>query len=150
MEEKDDNLVLKLGTGIPVLVFVAFLAYWFGLRDSWEVDNFSKIVDKAEAVNRAIAKSDDEEAARAYREFIEFIGDREIKETFMLERVAAVRKAFVPVEQRLKQAELAAIAETEQKQKMKQNTDWERLARSQQEYIAKLPKRAAKSPKVET
>jgi len=109
------KLVLGFGIGFPTLLLLVFLTYWFGYRDNWDIDNFSRITTKCEAIDRAIAESNDYVAAQAYDELIQFIGDHQFKHEFVAERVQTTRDAYAPVEARIEQErrkrEILKIAE---------------------------------------
>lgn len=99
-----EKLVLGSYLGIPVILFVVFLTYWFGFRDTWEIDNYSQIADKCKVLHQAIANSNDEEATKAYDELHRFIGNHQIEKDFIVERVQTARDAYGQVEARIEQA----------------------------------------------
>jgi len=95
------KLALGFGLGIPAICFLMFITYWFGFRGTWEINNFSQITDRCEAINRAVAKPDDAEATRAYNELFRFIGDHQIKHDFVADHIQAAQEAYAPVKTRI-------------------------------------------------
>lgn len=114
MQRSDDRFILKLGIGIPVLAFAVFLVYWFYFRDAWEIENYAIILEKVDNVQRAIAESNDGDAAQLYQEFLQLIGDRRIQDPFLYDRVQETMAAFVAVEARLLAAEQETNADEQQ------------------------------------
>ena len=65
---RGDKLLLAWCCGVPAALLLVFLVYWFGFRDTWELDNYMRIVQQCDTVERAIAASDDAAAAEEYAE----------------------------------------------------------------------------------
>ncbi len=81
-----------------------FITYWFGVRDTWEIDNYSQIAERCEAVQLAVRQSDDEAAEQAYAELHRFIGEHTIEQDWIATSVNKVRDAYAPVNQRIEKA----------------------------------------------
>jgi transcription initiation factor TFIIIB Brf1 subunit/transcription initiation factor TFIIB len=101
---KNEKLLIGFGLGIPALIFLVFITYWFGIRDTWEIDNYSEITARCEAVMQATRGSDDQAADQAYAELTAFIGDRSIESDSLAGKLASVNSAMAPVRERLEQA----------------------------------------------
>jgi hypothetical protein len=116
---RGEKLLLGFGLGIPALILLVFLTYWFGVRDTWEVDNYSEITARCESVLRATRHSDDQAAAQAYADLTAFIGDRTIERDSLTDKVESVNLAIAPVHERLEQArrdqEAKVLAETQRR-----------------------------------
>ena len=75
------------------LAALAVIAIWFGFHDSWDIDNYSEISSKCQAVIDAAANFDDAEATRAYHELVEFIGENDINHDFITEKISDAQHA---------------------------------------------------------
>ncbi|MGB6043065.1 MAG: hypothetical protein WBF93_07910, partial [Pirellulales bacterium] len=70
----------------------------------WEIDNYSQITERCDAVLLSIEQSDDDAAAQAYAELNRFIGERTIQRESQAKRLDEVRSTFAPVNHRIEQA----------------------------------------------
>ena len=102
---RSEKVLLASCCGLPAALLLVFLAYWFGFRDTWELDNYTRIMQQCDAVERALAQSDDAAAAEAYAELNSVIGERTVKHRNLTARLAETRTAFTPVNARLEEAE---------------------------------------------
>lgn len=100
-------------------MFSAFLYYWLEVRDTWEADNFSRIVDLCEEVDTSIVQSKDSDALEAYLNLNSLIGEHQIENGRLRMKVQGVRESMIPVMSRLevdrrqRMAEEAARVESE-------------------------------------
>ncbi len=97
----NEKLFLRFGLGIPAVFFLSFLIYWFGVRDTWENDNYLRITEQCQTVDAAIAGKDDDAASQAYAELNNLLGDRTIQRQSLSLRIQKVRTAYLPVQKRL-------------------------------------------------
>ena len=125
-----ENLLLGYWLGIPAILFLLFIIYWFGFHDSWEIDNYSQIDKRCKAVLAAIQQSNDDAAEQAYTDLNIFIGERTFEHNWIAQRVDEVHQAYVPVNIRIKQARLEREARE--------------LAEKQREDLARAEKRIQK------
>jgi len=99
-----------MGLGAAAVLFLAFSVFWFGIRDTWEIDNYSTIIHHCELVHLAINLSDDKAAVQAYSDLDQLIGRRKLERDVLAKRLEEVRQAFIPVGVR---AEIARAREDE-------------------------------------
>jgi len=120
--------MMRIGLSIPVAFLIIFLTYWFGFRDNWEIDNFSQITDKCEAIARVIEEGDDTVAAHRYGELVQLIGDRQFKHKFIAEHAQATQEAYAPVKVRIEQAKREReVLELAESQRLKALAEAEKL-----------------------
>lgn len=118
---RTDIFVLLMVFGTVAIFAGGFIYHWFKVRDTWAVDNYSKVIDHCDAVQRAIGRSDDDSAAIAYRELTDFIKDRKLSIDTLVDRVHSVETAYAPGSARLERKRqkqlLAEKAEIEANEK---------------------------------
>jgi len=108
---RSEKLALGFGLGIPAVMVLVSLTYWYGIRDTWEVDSYSEIIARCETVLQATNESDDEMVVEAYEGLIAFIGDRTVESDFLADKLKTVEKAIAPVLDRREQARREREAE---------------------------------------
>jgi hypothetical protein len=81
--------------------FIWSLCYAFTSGDTWETDNSRQIIDKCEAVHRAIAESRFEEAAEAHEELSHFLANHKVQSTFLLQQIEEAQQAVVSIGPRI-------------------------------------------------
>lgn len=120
---KSEKLLLGLGLGIPAVVLITFLVFWFGIRDTWETDNYQQIVELCEKVMDATHQADDKTAEQAYGDLTALIEDRPIENDSLANKVESVQSAMEPVLDRLEQTrrEQKARQLAEKKRRERQN-----------------------------
>lgn len=74
-----DKRVLVYSLGAISLFFLLFLIYWFVVRDTWEADNFSSIVEMCEQVSSARVNGNREQYFAASDRLRDFIGSRSLE-----------------------------------------------------------------------
>jgi len=103
MTVRKNNLILVYGLSIPIAFFVAFLVYWLGFRDNWDIDNFAQINIRCQAVHDAAAIIDKNKADLAYNELLRFIGEHPIRHDFIAEAVQTAREAQLQCTEEMRQ-----------------------------------------------
>ena len=68
-----------------VVLFVGFLVYMFVFRDTWEIDNYTRIDDLYIDGSNLIAIEDFTDGLDKYEELIELVGDRNLKHQHLKE-----------------------------------------------------------------
>jgi len=106
-----EKFIMVLGLGIPAIILLMFVVYWFRIRDSWELDNYSRITERCGAVMTAVRQSNDAAAEKAYMELNSFVGDHAISLDWLANRIDEAHTAFVPVSVRIEQARQAREAQ---------------------------------------
>jgi hypothetical protein len=87
---KWENLRAHKAETITVLagtILIGAMLTWFFLRDTWQTDNFEQITQRCEAVQTAVAHSDDDAAATAYAELDHYISDHKLTNAVLAQRV---------------------------------------------------------------
>ena len=95
-----EKLALSLGIGVSAILCLVLIIYWAN-RDTWELDNYSQITERCEAVQLAIHQSDAKAATLAHEELNCFVGGRKIEIELLVKRIDEVRTAFVSFNQQL-------------------------------------------------
>lgn len=114
-----EKLVLGVGLSALALIAITFCIYWFGMRDTWETDNYLPITRQCDAVLAAIGSSDDDAAAQAYADLTTFVEGHVIESPSLIKRLETVDNAMSPVLARIERErrEREAQAEREKRER---------------------------------
>ena len=109
---RGEKRLLGFGLGVPALLFLMSLTYWFGIRDTWETDNYSAIATRCETVLRATRAADDQAASQAYKNLVIFLGNRTIESDQLTSKLKSVELAIDPINERLERERQAAATQS--------------------------------------
>lgn len=104
---RSEKLLLGIGLGIPAFVFISFLVYWLGMRDTWETDHHDEIYAICQAVIDAESNGDDELAVQEYGKLQSLIAGNELKNATLVREYSAVERAISEAEERMEQQRIA-------------------------------------------
>jgi len=144
---RGEKLFLGVGLGVPAVLLLVFLTYWFGIRDTWEADNRSEITARCETVLQAARQSEDQAAAVAYAYLTKFVGARSIENTSLANKLNTVGQAIAPVLERL---EVARRKQEREANELAENKRREALAESERQQKQAREAAAARSRHAET
>ena len=96
-----EKLTLGLGLGIPAIVFLVFVTYWFGYRDTWEIDHYTEIMDSCKTVHVFVQQGNDAAAEQVYTALNDLVGDRTIINADLVSSIGLARKCYAPTGERL-------------------------------------------------